>query len=316
MYYQSRADMMPWLKAGRWALGRPSKDPLTSKQLKGLRKERRGLRKELKGLGKGPGGPDPWRFGYRPYGDVQSTPKNKIRLRKEDIEDKKPRIMAPASVGTDPDTGRIDPPERGKGPGYPDPVGFKPGDQPGFMDQPPSENDREAELRDRIRQLDRKIRVGKTGRKATGLVGMIEKGPGEFVPEEQPGYQYGYEEFIEKPMMRGAAARGRFFSPGTTDELGRKAQDYASMSYDNYLSRYYNSLRPYQSLAGVGQTAAQTMGGWGQNVGSNIGRNYLYAGQQQGYGEYGKANAWMAGISGLSNILTDYYAKKNIPAIK
>jgi hypothetical protein len=311
MYYQSRADLMPWMKAGRWALGKPSRDPLSKKELNALRKEKRGLRKELKGLrekpGERPGGPPPWEFGYRP------TPPKGWGTSSSRGE----KGMGPLSVGIDPDTGRIDPPERGRGPDLGD---FEPGDQggdPSWPEQPPgSDGDREAELRDEIRKLKRRIQRGKTGREATGLIGMIERGPGEFVPEDQPGYQYGWKEFIEKPMMRGAAARGRFFSPGTTDELGRKAQDYASMSYDNFLARYYNSLRPYQSLAGVGQTAAGTVGGWGMNAGSSIGRNYLYGGQAGAYGDIGRANSWMAGIEGLSNILTDYYAKKDIPAIK
>jgi hypothetical protein len=135
----------------------------------------------------------------------------------------------------------------------------------------------------------------------------IKKGPGEFVPEEQPGYKFGFEEFIEKPTLRKAGVKGRFFSPGTTKELTRYASDYASTKFDNFLSRYYSSLEPLQALSGTGQTTGAQLSRTGAYTGANIGQNYLSGGMD-------RTNALMAGISGLTNIganyAQQYYNKK------
>ena len=69
--------------------------------------------------------------------------------------------------------------------------------------------------------------LGEPGEEA-GLIGMIGRGPGEFVAEEQPGYQFGYEEFVEKPTLRTAAATGRLGSGALQKELTRYAQQYAT----------------------------------------------------------------------------------------
>jgi hypothetical protein len=259
MYYQSRKDLMPWMKAGRWALGKPSRDPLSKKELNMLRQERRGLRNELK---------------------QQSTT----------------------------------PPEQrhsiGWFPGEPTPVGLEslPGENPLDQARKPTQSadNRLGEINDRIRKLTRRIQRGKTGREATGLIEMIEKGPGEFVPSEQPGYKYGFEEFIQKPLMQGAAAQGRFFSPGTTNALAQQAQGYASTMYDQFLSRYYQSLSPYQSLAGVGQTTGMALGQLGLGAGRFAGNALLQGGYGRAGGQMGGTNALLAMLAGLGNIGTNW----------
>lgn len=80
-------------------------------------------------------------------------------------------------------------------------------------------------------------------------------GPGEFVPEDDPGYKFGYEEFVEKPQLRAAAAGGRLGDTRTQKELTRYASDYASTKYDNYLDRWYKSLQPLQGMADMGYEA-------------------------------------------------------------
>jgi len=52
------------------------------------------------------------------------------------------------------------------------------------------------------------------GRK--GLIGLIKRGPGPFVPEEQPGFRFGFENFIEKPYLSSQSARGQRLSGETT----------------------------------------------------------------------------------------------------
>jgi hypothetical protein len=107
----------------------------------------------------------------------------------------------------------------------------------------------------------------------TGLIGKIERGHGEFVPEETPGYKFGFEEFIRKPLERRAAARGQYWAPSTTKAISDRAMDYAELSYQNHLDRWYQSLTPYQSLAQLGMTAA---GGMANVAMNNQAGQYAY----------------------------------------
>lgn len=115
---------------------------------------------------------------------------------------------------------------------------------------------------------------------------QINAGPGEFKPEEQPGYEFGYKNFVEKPYLSAQAAKGKRLSGETMKGLIGYAQDYASTSYDNFLNRYYQRLNPLLSLAGAGQTAAtssanaamatgQSVGGLQQNIGQIQSQNAL-----------------------------------------
>ena len=122
------------------------------------------------------------------------------------------------------------------------------------------------------------------------LVQMIEKGPGEFVPSEQPGYKFGYEEFVEKPTMRAASALGTTRSGKNMKALSRYSQDYASQGYDKWLNRYYQKLQPYQNLATMGMNAAT-------QVPAPNTAPYAYAGKM------GETNALLAGMSGVNSAL-------------
>jgi hypothetical protein len=122
----------------------------------------------------------------------------------------------------------------------------------------------------------------------------LEAGPGEFDPEQEPGYQYGYKQFVENPTLRSASVRGRLFDPSTQLALGRRAQDYASTGYDNFLRRYYQKLQPYANLATQGLQASSRSG----QISSNL------LPYQQG-AAYNQGNALMATVGGLSNIFTN-----------
>lgn len=149
------------------------------------------------------------------------------------------------------------------------------------------------------------------------LIPMIEAGPGKFVPAEQPGYKFGYQEFVEKPTLRMAAATGGLGGGGTQKALTRYASDYASTKYDNFLNRWYQSLTPWQSLAGIGQTAAGQTVEAGLNTGrgiagsyGNIGQNALLAGQARASGYTNMANVISGGVtSGMENYLLARYLK-------
>ena len=125
------------------------------------------------------------------------------------------------------------------------------------------------------------------------LLEMQETGPGEF--EASPGYQFRLEEG-QKALERSAAAKGTLLSGGTLKAATRYGQDYATNDYDNFLRRYYNRLTPYQSLAGVGQTAV------GQSYENQP--NYMTWAAQQGNAAVQAGNAKAQGYANMSNAFT------------
>jgi hypothetical protein len=138
--------------------------------------------------------------------------------------------------------------------------------------------------------------------------GMIQKGPGEFKPEEDPGYKFGYQEFVENPTLKMASATGKLRSGATQKALTRYASDYASTKYDNFLSRYYDSLKPYQSMAGVGQTTASQNAQNAMVTGQNVAQGQMAAGNARASGYVNTANAIGNAASGIGqNYLDKYY---------
>lgn len=131
------------------------------------------------------------------------------------------------------------------------------------------------------------------------LRGMVGAGPGEF--EESPGYQFRLAEG-EKGINRAMAARGRWDSGAALKALTRFNQDYASNEYDKFLARYYQSLGPFQSLAGVGQTATTYLGGIGQQTAGNVAQAYNAAGAAQAAGYQNMAGAVNQGVGNLYNL--------------
>ncbi len=130
----------------------------------------------------------------------------------------------------------------------------------------------------------------------------INAGPGEFNPENEPGYQFGYGEFVEKPTLAMASATGRLGSGRTQKELTRYASDYASTKYDNFLDRWLKSLSPYQSMAGVGQSSAAQGSSQATNLGTSLGANAIYGGEARGSGYINAANAYGQGLKNVLDI--------------
>lgn len=144
------------------------------------------------------------------------------------------------------------------------------------------------------------------------VAGLIEQGPGEFT--ESPGYQFRLDEG-EKAIDRAMAARGSFKSGAAMKELGRFNQDYATNDYDNFLNRYYDSLKPYQSLAGIGQTAAgqggnvlQGMGQTATSQGNSLAGLNMAGADARASGYINQANAVTGGINGATNNMMNMYA--------
>jgi hypothetical protein len=157
------------------------------------------------------------------------------------------------------------------------------------------------------------------GRALGTLEGMVNAGPGEFT--ESPGYQFRLDQG-NKNILANQSATGNLASGRTLKALQDYGQDYASFEYDKFLSQYYQSLSPYQSLAGVGLSSAQNIGGMGVQTGYGIGQTTMTgAGQQAGaynslagiYGNLG--NQLAANYMGQGNVIANNYMQQgNIAA--
>ena len=125
--------------------------------------------------------------------------------------------------------------------------------------------------------------------------------------QQDPGYAFRMSEGM-KALDRSAAARGGLLSGSTLKGAQRYGQDLASQEYQNAFNRYYREreamLNPLQSLAGVGQTTAQSQAGAAGQYGTNLGNLMTSAGAAQAAGQVGSANALASGLGQGINYYT------------
>jgi hypothetical protein len=137
-----------------------------------------------------------------------------------------------------------------------------------------------------------------------------------FSPEQftkDPGYGFRLAEG-QKALDRQAAARGGLISGGALKAAQRYGQDMGSQEYSNAFNRYQleraAKLGPYQSLAGVGQTAANTMGAnaaqFGSNVGNTLGAYGTNVGNLMTSGGAARASGYVGGANALTSGLGQY----------
>ena len=111
--------------------------------------------------------------------------------------------------------------------------------------------------------------------------------------QADPGYGFRMSEGM-KALERSAAARGGLLSGATLKGVQRYGQDLASQEYQNAFNRYQTEraarLNPLQSLAGVGQTTANTLGAAGTNYGQNVGNALLNQAYTEGNAGLAAAN--------------------------
>ncbi len=81
------------------------------------------------------------------------------------------------------------------------------------------------DARAEVAQLEQAQQQQQFGPGAGAGGGLLGAGPGEFVPEEQPGYEFGFEEFIRDPYMKVQSAKGKRLSGETLKELTGYASD-------------------------------------------------------------------------------------------
>ena len=137
----------------------------------------------------------------------------------------------------------------------------------------------------------------------------VAQGPGNYT--QSPGYEVRLAEG-QRAIEGSAASRGNLLSGAAQKALLRHGQDYATNDYDNFLKRYYDSLTPYQSMAGLGMTATGGTVASGTNM-ANQASSYLQnMGNAQAAGYINSANAITGGInSGINNALAGYNAWRN-----
>jgi hypothetical protein len=119
-----------------------------------------------------------------------------------------------------------------------------------------------------------------------------------------PGYAFRLSEG-QKALERSAAARGGLLSGGTGKALQRFGQEMGSQEYTNAFNRYQTEraarLNPLQSLTGMAQTTANTLGTAGQNMASNVGNDITNSAAARASGYVGGANAVTGGLNTYLN---------------
>ena len=122
--------------------------------------------------------------------------------------------------------------------------------------------------------------------------------------QQDPGYGFRLSEG-QKALERSAAARGGLMGGATGKALTRFGQEMGSQEYQNAFNRYQAErqarLNPLQSLAGVGQTAANTLGAQAGQFGSNLAETIGAGAQARASGYMGAANAIGGGLNQYMN---------------
>jgi hypothetical protein len=117
--------------------------------------------------------------------------------------------------------------------------------------------------------------------------------------QADPGYGFRLSEG-QKALERSAAARGGLISGGALKAAQRYGQEMGSQEYTNAFNRYQAErqarLNPLQSLTGMGQTTANTIGGAGQTMAGNVGEAYMGGANARASGYVGGANAITGGL--------------------
>jgi hypothetical protein len=169
--------------------------------------------------------------------------------------------------------------------------------------------DRAAEVQREI--FERQVELGKPYREAGELaLNKLIPLATEYTPfgmeqfQADPGYGFRLSEG-QKALERSAAARGNLLSGGTGKALTRYGQEMGSQEYQNAFNRYQAErqarLNPLQSLAGVGQTAAQQLSQQAGQFGSNMAEAIGAGGQARASGYIGTANTLGGGLNQYLN---------------
>ncbi len=128
---------------------------------------------------------------------------------------------------------------------------------------------------------------------------------------QYPGYQF-QEQQGEQALQNSAASKGALYSGNTQEALARYGQQSAQSDYTNVYNQAFqqyqqkygqhnDQLNRLAQMAGVGQTAATTLGQQGQAAAGNVGNIFLTSGAQQGQDIQNAAAAEASGYVGAGN---------------
>jgi hypothetical protein len=122
--------------------------------------------------------------------------------------------------------------------------------------------------------------------------------------QASPAYQFNLAEG-EKAINKAAAARGKFYAPGTLQDIAKFSQGLASNEFQNAYSNYNTNNKTIwdrlYSLSGAGHNAAAGIGGFGTTVAGQVGENMMGGANAQAAGRVGSANAFNNGMSSAYN---------------
>jgi hypothetical protein len=122
--------------------------------------------------------------------------------------------------------------------------------------------------------------------------------------QADPGYAFRLQEGL-KALDRSAAARGGLLSGATLKGAQRYGQDLGSQEYTNAFNRYQIErnarLNPLQSLAGMSQSATNTLTNAAGQFGENMAQNAMAQGNIRASGYMNTANALTGGLNQYLN---------------
>jgi hypothetical protein len=107
-----------------------------------------------------------------------------------------------------------------------------------------------------------------------------------------PGYQFRFNEG-QRAVDSSGAARGQLMSGGTLKDLARFGQGIAADDFNQQFNRT-------ASVAAGGQQANTTLGQLGANAATNIGNNFVQAGNARASGYAGQTAAFQNGLGNLA----------------
>ena len=122
--------------------------------------------------------------------------------------------------------------------------------------------------------------------------------------QRDPGYAFRLQQGVDA-LDRTAAARGGMLSGNALRGAIEYGQNFGTQEYTNAFNRYQAErqarLNPLQSLTGMGQTTANTLGVAGQNMATSVGNDTQMGANARASGYIGGANAISGGIGQYLN---------------
>jgi len=109
--------------------------------------------------------------------------------------------------------------------------------------------------------------------------------------QAEPGYQFGLNQGNQN-IQNSAAAKGGLYSGQAMKALTQYGNDYASTKYDAAFNRKQAAINPLLSMAGLGQTAANTNASSGSNYANQAGNNITGAGNASAAATLAQSNIW------------------------